>query len=88
MFDIDYNKVQVRYLTGINKTLEGYPTPLDILYECCHDTLDGTFYSEAKLENKYGLSEEQIKSVVSELVDGGYLKKKTKNYVIINTPWN
>lgn len=88
MFDIDYDKVQVRYLTGINKTLEGYPTPLDILYDCCHDTLDGTFYSDAKLENKYGLSEEQIQSVTTELIEQKFLKKKTKNCVIINTPWS
>lgn len=88
MHNIDYDKVQVRYLTGINKTLEGYPTPLDILYDCCQDTLDGTFYSSAKLENKYGLMDEDISTVIEYLLDNQYIEKKNKNYKIINTPWD
>ena len=88
MVEIDKNKIQFKYLTGINKTLEGYPTPLDILYDSCVETVDGTFYSEAKLENKYSLTEEGVQSVIKNLVDKGYIEKKVKNYKIVNTPWS
>lgn len=88
MVEIDKNKIQFKYLTGINKTLEGYPTPLDILYDSCVETVDGTFYSEAKIENKYKVSEERVKEIIDELVDKKYIEKKVKNYKIINTPWS
>ena len=88
MLELDNDKISVKYLTGINKCLEGYPTSLDILYECCNETIDGTFYSEAKLENKYSLSEEQINNVFNELVELGYIEKKIRNYKIVNTPWS
>lgn len=87
MIELNIDKVQIKYLTGINKCIDGYPTTLDILYDSCQDTIDGTFYSEAKLENKYGLSENQILGVIEDLVEKGYIKKKSKNYTIINTPW-
>ena len=88
MIELNKDKIQLKYLTGINKTLKGYPTPLDILYDSCKETLDGTFYSEAKIENRYNLSEEKVKEILSELVESGYIKKKTKNYKIVNTPWS
>lgn len=87
MLELDNDKIQIRYLTGINKCLEDYPTSLDILYDCCMETIDGTFYSDAKLENRYGLSEERIQEVIKELLENNYIEKKTKNYKIINTPW-
>lgn len=88
MVELDKNKIQVRYLTGINKCIEGYPTPLDILYDSCNESLDDSFFSNAKLENKYGLSDEQIEHVRNYLFEHGYIEKKTKNYRIINTPWS
>lgn len=88
MVELDKDKIQIRYITGINKTLEGYPTPLDVLYESCMESVDDSLFSEAKMENRYGLSEEQISNVISELTSSGYIKKKKKNYQIINTPWS
>ena len=88
MVELKKDKIQIRYLTGINKCLEGYPTPLDILYDSCNESLDTTFFSDAKLENKYGLTPEQIEHVQNELLEKGYIEKKTKNYRIINTPWS
>lgn len=85
--ELNKEKIQIKYLTGINKKLKGYPTTLDILYDSCCESLDGSFYSDVKLENKYGLDEEQIKQVVEELVNLGYIEKKTKNYRIVKTPW-
>ena len=88
MFEIDKNKVQIKYLTGYNKFLEGYPTPLDILFDACADSVDGTFYSEAKLENRYKLDENGVAHVLKTLSEQGYIKKKTKNYKIVSTPWD
>ncbi len=88
MINLNKDKIQIRYLTGINKCLEGYPTVLDILYDSCNESLDDTFFSEAKLENKYGLSQEEIEHVQTELLGMGYIEKKTKNYRIVNTPWS
>ena len=55
MIKLDVDKVQVRYITGINKCLPGYPTPLDVLYESCRESADTNLFSDAKMENKYGL---------------------------------
>lgn len=88
MVELDKDKIQIRYLTGINKCLKEYPTVLDILYDSCNESLDDTFFSDAKLENKYGLMGEQIEHVKNELLKKGYIEKKTKNYRIINTPWS
>ena len=52
MIKLDVDKVQVRYITGINKCLPGYPTPLDVLYESCRESADSNLFSDAKMENK------------------------------------
>ena len=88
MRDIDKRKVQVRYITGINKCLPGYPTPLDVLYDSCVESADSNLFSEAKLENKYGLDEEGINNIINELVNLEYIKKNNTRYKIIKTPWD
>ena len=40
MIKLDVDKVQVRYITGNNKCLPGYTTPLDVLYESCRESAD------------------------------------------------
>ena len=88
MVELNKDKIQIRYLTGINKTLEGYPTSLDILYDSCVESADDTLISEARMENVYNLSEERISNIINELLDKGYIVKNRKNYKIINTPWS
>ena len=88
MIQIDKEKVQVRYITGINKCLPDYPTPLDILYDSCIESADSNLFSEAKLENKYGLEPEKIQNVIEALEDLGYIKKNNTRYKIIKTPWD
>ena len=88
MRDINKDKVEVRYITGINKCLPDYPTPLDILYDSCVESADGNLFSDAKLENKYGLNEESIANIINELVDLEYIKKNNTRYKIIKTPWD
>ena len=88
MRDINKDKVEVRYITGINKCLPDYPTPLDILYDSCMESADGSLFSEAKLENKYGLNEESISNIINELVELEYIKKNNTRYKIIKTPWD
>ena len=87
MVNIDKDKVQIRYITGINKCLPGYPTPLDVLYESCVESADGNLFSEAKLENRYGLDEEGIKNIIESLEKSGYIKKNSTRYKIVKTPW-
>lgn len=88
MRDINKRKVQIRYITGINKCLPGYPTPLDVLYDSCVESADGNLFSEAKLENKYGLDEDGINNIIGKLVDLEYIKKNNTRYKIIKTPWD
>lgn len=88
MRNIDKDKVQVRYITGINKCLPGYPTPLDVLYESCVESVDDNLFSDAKLENRYGLDETGIGNIVNTLLELGYIKKNTSRYKIIKTPWD
>lgn len=88
MVELNKDKIQIRYITGINKKLDGYPTPLDILYESCIESVDENLFSEAKMENRYGISPERITEVINVLSEKGYIKKKNKNYRIINTPWS
>ena len=61
MIKLDVDKVQVRYITGINKCLPGYPTPLDVLYESCKESADTNLFSDAKMEN----NTEAIKSSIN-----------------------
>lgn len=88
MRTIDKNKVQIRYITGINKCLPDYPTPLDILYDSCVEGADANLFSEAKMENKYGMDETQITMTIEELLNLGYIKKNNTRYKIIQTPWD
>lgn len=88
MINLNKDKIQFKYLIGLNKTLKEYPTSLDILYDSCMESIDDSFFSNAKLENKYGLSDEQIEKVQNELVELGYIEKKVKNFKIVNTPWS
>jgi hypothetical protein len=88
MVNIDKDKVQVRYITGINKCLPDYPTPLDILYDCCVENIDNNLFSDAKLENRYGLDEDGISKIIGILTDLGYIKKNSTRYKIVKTPWD
>lgn len=88
MRNIDKDKVEVKYITGLNKCLPGYPEPLDILYESCVESADGNLFSEAKLENKYNLDEEGISNIIETLVSQEYIKKNNTRYKIIATPWD
>ena len=88
MIKLDVDKVQVRYITGITKCLPGYPTPLDVLYESCMESADTNLFSDAKMENKYGLDEDEIKTIIESLTNLGYIKKNNTRYKIISTPWD
>lgn len=88
MINIDKNKVQVKYITGINKCLPNYPTPLDVLYESCVESADGNLFSDAKMENRYGLDEEGIAKVIGVLSELEYIKKNSTRYKIVKTPWD
>ena len=88
MIKLDVDKVQVRYITGINKCLPGYPTPLDVLYESCRESADTNLFSDTKMENKYGLDEDGIKTIIESLTNLGYIKKNNTRYKIISTPWD
>lgn len=88
MIKIDKDKVQVRYITGISKCICGYPTPLDVLYESCTESADGNLFSEAKMENRYGLDEDGIAKIIKILLDFEYIKKNSTRYKIIKTPWD
>lgn len=88
MRSIDKTKVQIRYITGINKCIPGYPTPLDVLYDSCVESPDSNLFSEAKLQNKYGLDEEGVSNIIEVLVNLEYIKKNSTRYKIIKTPWD
>ena len=88
MVKLDKDKVEVRYITGINKCLPGYPTPLDVLYESCVESADSNLFSEAKMENKYGLDEDGVSKIIESLVSQEYVKKNNTRYKIIKTPWD
>ena len=88
MIKLCVDKVQVRYITGINKCLPGYPTPLDVLYDSCMESPDNNLFSEAKLENKYDLDEDGINTIIESLTNLGYIKKNNTRYKIIKTPWD
>lgn len=88
MVELDKNKIQVRYITGINKCLDGYPSPLDILYESCVESVDECLFSSAKMENRYGLTEDQIDEVINYLLERKYIEKKNTKYKIINSIWH
>lgn len=88
MKQIDNDKVQVRYITGINKCLLNYPTPLDVLYESCIESVDDNLFSSAKMENKYGIDEIKINEIIEVLINLNYIEKHNSRYKIIKTPWD
>ena len=88
MINLDKNKIQMRYITGINKCLQGYPTPLDVLYESCMESGDGFLFSGAKMENRYYIDEQRIDWIIDNLVNQGYIEKNNNKYKIKNTPWD
>jgi hypothetical protein len=88
MVELNKDKIQIKYITGLNKTLEGYPTPLDILYDSCVESMDDCLFSEAKMENKYGIDEDRIKSTIKYLLDKKFIVKKNSKYKIIDNIWH
>lgn len=88
MIELDKNKIQIKYLVGLNKTLPGYPTPLDILYDSCVESVDDCLFSSAKMENRYGLSEEQIDMAIKYLLEQKFIEKKNSKYKIVNSIWH
>ena len=95
MREIDKNKVQVKYITGINKTLFGYPTPLDVLYDSCMLSVDDKLLSKAKMENKYfsdeidaNLIDSKIEKIINSLLEDGYIEKSGVWYKIVKTIWD
>jgi len=88
MVSIDKEKVEVRYITGINKCLPDYPTPLDILYDSCMESPDTNLFSDAKLQNRYNLDEEGVAKIIDILTNLEYIKKNNTRYKIIKTPWD
>ena len=88
MISINKDKVEVRYITGINKCLPDYPTPLDVLYDSCVESPDSNLFSEAKLQNKYNLDEEGVSKIIDTLTNLEYIKKNNTRYKIIKTPWD
>jgi hypothetical protein len=88
MVSIDKEKVEVRYITGINKCLPDYPTPLDVLYDSCVESPDTNLFSDAKLQNKYNLDEEGVTKIIDVLTNLEYIKKNNTRYKIIKTPWD
>lgn len=88
MKKLDKDKVQVRYITCINKCLPDYPTPLDLLYESCVESGDETLFSQAKAENKCGIDVDRYENIVKILLDLGYIEKCGSKYKIIKTLWD
>lgn len=84
---IDVNKVQIRFITGLNKCLPGYPKPIDVLYESAVESPDDYLFSEAKMENRYGIDEDRIKNIVESLMSMGCIEKRNNKFKIIKTPW-
>ena len=95
MIELNKDKIQIRYITGINKTLFGYPTPLDVLYDSCIMSIDDKLFSNAKIENRYfsnetdqELIDKKAKRIIESLLKDGYIEKSGNTYKIIKTPWD
>lgn len=88
MIELNKDKIQVRYITGINRSLPDYPTPLDVLYDSCVESIDGNLFSSAKMENKYEIDEKRVLLITDTLLDMGYIEKSNSRYKIINSPWH
>ena len=88
MISIDKEKVEVRYITGINKCLPGYPTPLDVLYDSCLEIPDTNLFSDTKIQNRYNLDEENVSKIIDVLINLEFIKKNNTRYKIVKTPWD
>jgi len=96
MRQLDKNKIQIRYITGINKTLFNYPTPLDVLYDSCVNSVDDRLFSRAKIENTYFANEtnvelidKKVERIIDTLLNEGYIEKIGKDsYKIVKTIWD
>lgn len=96
MKELNKNKIQLKYITGINKTLFGYPTALDVLYDSCTLSMDNKLFSRAKIENTYFANEinvelidKKINRIIESLLSEGYIEKNTcESYKIVKTPWD
>ena len=88
MIKLNKDKIQIRYITGIGKAQLNYPTALDILYESCVENADETLFSHAKMENRYGASDEKISAVINELLNKNYIVQSGNKFKIIGTPWD
>lgn len=95
MRELDRDKIQLKYITGINKTLFGYPTPLDVLYDSCTLSIDDRLFSRAKIENTYFSNEEnkelidkKIDRIIESLLKDGYIEKYKTDYKIVKTIWD
>jgi hypothetical protein len=96
MRQLDKNKIQIKYITGINKTLFNYPTPLDVLYDSCVNSVDDRLFSRAKIENTYFANEtnvelidKKVERIIDTLLNEGYIEKIGKDsYKIVKTIWD
>ena len=90
MITLNKDKIQIKYITGIYKLLDGYPTPLDVLYESCTETIDDSLFSMEKMGNRYDWSEnltQKVSEIENYLTEHNYIQKSGKKFKIINTPW-
>lgn len=95
MRELDKDKIQVKYITGINKTAFEYPKPLDVLYDSCVMSVDDKLFSRAKIENRYfsnetdsDLVEGKIDKIINWLLEYGYIEKNGNSYKIVKTIWD
>ena len=96
MRQLDKNKIQIKYITGINKTLFNYPTPFDVLYDSCVNSVDDRLFSRAKIENTYFANEtnvelidKKVERIIDTLLNEGYIEKIGKDsYKIVKTIWD
>lgn len=95
MRELDKDKIQIKYITGINKTAFDYPKPLDVLYDSCTMSVDDKLFSRAKIENRYfsnetdsDLVEKKIDRIIDSLLKDGYIEKSGNSYKIVRTIWD
>lgn len=95
MRELDKDKIQIKYITGINKTAFEYPKPLDVLYDSCVMSVDDKLFSRAKIENRYfsnetdsDLVEGKIDKIINWLLEYGYIEKNGNSYKIVKTIWD
>jgi Fic family protein len=52
------------------------------------ENADEMLFSHAKMENRYGVSDEKISAVINELLDKKYIEQSGSKFKIIGTPWD